>query len=187
MRLNVFSEKTLVYSRLQKRTLKVPLLNIYAVSPSLFTSQPLSNLCHTIVLDLPPGEKLDDLASLLQLDTKNMKVTQLGIDVIKEQQRINLKFSSNKTAVLPEDKAQTMLAAVSNISFLLRVRTSFRSYLNYLYVRTRLTSRSFFLLGLYSCSSLPAFWKLKHVNFAVTPFVYKQLLSVELPLPTSWI
>ena len=80
-----------------------------------------SYLCHTIVVDLPPGEKLDDLASLLQLDTKNMNVTQLGIDVIKEQQRINLKFSSNQTAVLPEDKAQTMLAAVSNISSPLRV------------------------------------------------------------------
>ena len=73
-----------------------------------------SNRCHTIVVDLPPGEKLDDLASLLQLDTKNMDVRQLGIDVIKEQQRINLKFSSSRTAVLPEDKAQIMLAAVSN-------------------------------------------------------------------------
>ena len=72
-----------------------------------------SNPSHTIVVDLPPGAKLDDLASLLQLDTKNMDVRQLGLDVIKEQQRINLKFSSNRTAVLPEDKAQTMLAAVS--------------------------------------------------------------------------
>ena len=42
-----------------------------------------------------------------------MDVRQLGIDVIKEQQRINLKFSSSKTAVVPEDKAQIMLAAVS--------------------------------------------------------------------------
>ena len=42
-----------------------------------------------------------------------MDIRQLGIDVIKEQQRINLKFSSSRTAVVPEDKAQIMLAAVS--------------------------------------------------------------------------
>ena len=73
--------------------------------------------CYSIVVGLPPGERLDDLASLLQLDTKNMDVRQLGIDVIKEQQCINLKFSSSSTAVIPEDKAQIMLAAVSISSF----------------------------------------------------------------------
>ena len=41
-----------------------------------------------------------------------MNVEQLGIDLIKEQQKINLKFSSNETAVIPEDRAQVMLARV---------------------------------------------------------------------------
>ena len=71
------------------------------------------NACHSIVVDLPPHEKLDHLASLLQIDSKNLDVRQLGLDAIKEQQKINLKFSSNKTAVLPEDKIQVMLAGVS--------------------------------------------------------------------------
>ena len=48
-----------------------------------------------------------------RLDSKNLDICQLGLDAIKEQQKINLKFSSNKTAVLPEDKIQVMLAWVS--------------------------------------------------------------------------
>ena len=72
------------------------------------------NPCHSIVVDLPPKERLDDLASLLQLDSKKMDVRKLGLDAIKEQQRINLKFNSNQTAILPEDKIQIMLAGVSN-------------------------------------------------------------------------
>ena len=39
-----------------------------------------------------------------------MNVEQLGTDLIKEQQKINLKFSSNETAVIPGDRAQVMLA-----------------------------------------------------------------------------
>ena len=73
----------------------------------------LFNACHSIVVDLPPHEKLDDLASLLQIDSKNLDVHQLGLDALKEQQKINLKFSSNKTAVLLEDKIQVMLTGVS--------------------------------------------------------------------------
>ena len=38
----------------------------------------------------------------------------LGIDAIKEQQRINLKFSSDKVVIIPEDRAQRMLAGVSH-------------------------------------------------------------------------
>ena len=53
-------------------------------------------------------------ASLLQLDSKKLVVQKLGLDAIKEQHRINLKFSSNQTAILPEDKIQVMLAGVSN-------------------------------------------------------------------------
>ena len=73
-----------------------------------------SNPCHSIIVDLPPEERLDDLANLLQLDSKKVDVRKLGLDAIKEQQRINLKFSSNETAILPEDKIQIMLAGVSN-------------------------------------------------------------------------
>ena len=63
--------------------------------------------------DLPPNARLDDLASLLQLDTKNVDPEKLGVDLIKQQQAINLKFSSNQSAVIPDDQAQVMLAGVS--------------------------------------------------------------------------
>ena len=76
-----------------------------------FTNHP--NTCHSIVVDLPADAHLDDLASLLQLDSKNMNMEQLGVDLIKEQQKINLKFSSNQTAVILEDRAQVMLVGVS--------------------------------------------------------------------------
>ena len=62
---------------------------------------------------LSPNAHLDDLASLLTLDAKNIDVDKLGADAIKEQQRINLKFSSDQVAVIPEDHAQRMLAGVS--------------------------------------------------------------------------
>ena len=41
-----------------------------------------------------------------------MNVEQLGVNLIKEQQKINLKFSSNETAVIPEDRAQVILAGL---------------------------------------------------------------------------
>ena len=82
---------------------------------SSFYTLPVSNPCHSIVVDLPASEKLDDLASLLQLDSKNLDVRKLGIDAIKEQQRINLKFSSGETAILPDDKVQIMLAGVGDV------------------------------------------------------------------------
>ena len=80
---------------------------------SQLISQNYPKICHSIVVDLPADTCLDDLASLLQLDSKNMNVEQLGIDLIKEQQKINLKFSSNQTAIIAEDRAQIMLAGVS--------------------------------------------------------------------------
>ena len=40
-------------------------------------------------------------------------VEKLGANAIKEQQRINLKFSSDQVAIIPEDRAQRMLAGVS--------------------------------------------------------------------------
>ena len=67
--------------------------------------------------NLPTDECLDDLVSLLHLDAKNIDVGKLGADAIKEQQCINLKFSSDKVAVIAEDQAQWMLAEVSTIYF----------------------------------------------------------------------
>ena len=69
------------------------------------------------LIDLPPNTYLDDLASLLTLNAKNIDMEKLGADAIKEQQRINLKFSSNQVAVIPEDRAQHMLAGVSHHQF----------------------------------------------------------------------
>ena len=53
---------------------------------------------------------------LLNLDTKNRDLEQLGLDAIKEQHRINLQFSSDKCAIIQGDHAQVMLAAVSIFS-----------------------------------------------------------------------
>lgn len=84
-------------------------------------SQNYPKFCCSIVVDLPADACLDDLVSPLQLDSKNMNVEQLGVDLIKEQQKINLKFSSNQTAVIAEDRAQIMLAGVSILCTLKRV------------------------------------------------------------------
>ena len=65
--------------------------------------------------ELPATARLDDLSKLLNLNTKNLNLEQLGIDAIKEQQRINLQFSSDKCAIILEDRAQVMLTAVSKI------------------------------------------------------------------------
>ena len=129
--------------------------------------------CYSIVVDLPPGERLDDLASLLQLDTKNMDIHQLGIDVIKEQQRINLKFSSSSTAVIPEDKAKIMLAAVSISSFL---PIAFKRLLNrklimFTFERAKI---AFLHSSLCSYSNSPDCWKPKHANFAVMLFDFNR-------------
>ena len=75
--------------------------------------------CCSIVVDLPPDACLDDLASLLNFDSKTIDKEKLGIDAIKKQQELNLKFSSNQTAVIPDDRAQIMLAGVS----IARIRT----------------------------------------------------------------
>ena len=141
--------------------------------------------CYSIVVDLPPGERLDDLASLLQLDTKNMNVRQLGINVIKEQQHINLKFSSSSTAVMPEDKAQIMLAAVSILSFLPIVfeRHLNRKLIMFTFKRAKI---AFLQSSLCSYSNSPDCWKPKHANFAVMLSDFKPLRCVGPPLPTSW-
>ena len=52
------------------------------------------------------------MASLVNLDSKNLDVEKLGVDCIKEQQKINLEKSSGETAIIPEDHAQIMLAGV---------------------------------------------------------------------------
>ena len=63
--------------------------------------------------ELPPDARLDDLASLINLDQANYNAEELGVDTIKEQQAINLRFSSNKSALIPEDRAQVLLTSVS--------------------------------------------------------------------------
>ena len=42
-----------------------------------------------------------------------MDITELGEEMIKAQQAANLKHSSSLCAIIPEDRAQTMLAGVS--------------------------------------------------------------------------
>ena len=64
-------------------------------------------------LELPKDARLDDLANLVNVDSVNIDVKQLGLDVMKEQHRINQKFSSDQCALIPEDKAQVMLTGVS--------------------------------------------------------------------------
>ena len=66
-------------------------------------------------LELPATARIDDLSRLLNLDTKNINLEQLGIDAVKEQHRINLEFSLDQCAIIPEDRAQVMLTAVSSI------------------------------------------------------------------------
>ena len=57
----------------------------------------------------------------------------LGADAIKEQQQINLKFSSDEVvAVIPEDRAQRMLAGVS---YYQRVQMQFMFCLSLLCIR----------------------------------------------------
>ena len=88
-----------------------------------------------IFLDLPPGAHLDNLASLLTLDTKNINVDKLGADAIKEQPRINLKFSSDKVAIIPVDRAQWMLAGVSHLTTFERDSTLLHSLFKFECVR----------------------------------------------------
>ena len=75
-------------SRWQKMSLKVSIIFITSLiknKHSQLISQNYPKICHSIVVDLAADTCLDDLASLLQLDSKNMNVEQLGIDLIKEQ------------------------------------------------------------------------------------------------------
>ena len=65
-------------------------------------------------LELPATASIDDLSRLLNLDTENINLEQLGIDAIKEQHRINLEFSSDQCTIIPEDRAQVRLVAISD-------------------------------------------------------------------------
>ena len=96
---------------------------LYILSASLLKFLQFINSCYTIVVDLPPDARLDDLASLLNFDSKSIDKEKLGIDAIKKHQELNLKFSSDKTAVIPDDRAQIMLAGVSIVHFLPRSNT----------------------------------------------------------------
>ena len=118
MRQNVYSELSQVSSLWQKMSLKVSLykhiiIQLDFVSPLIIIQ--LLTYRSNCLLDLPPGAHLDDLTSLLTLDAKNIDVEKLGADTIKEQQQINLKFSSDKVPIIPEDWTQRMLAGVSHL------------------------------------------------------------------------
>ena len=53
--------------------------------------------------------------SLVNLDSANINIEQLGLDAIKEQQSANLRFSSDQSALIPEYRAQVLLTSVSSI------------------------------------------------------------------------
>ena len=79
---------------------------------------------YSIFLELPNESRLNDVTNLLNLDSKNLDVKQLGIDGIKDQHRIDQEFSSNQCAIIPEDTAQIMLTGVSTSHCLgIRMRT----------------------------------------------------------------
>ena len=60
--------------------------------------------CNHPFVELPADAWLHDLAFLSVIDSKNLDPEQLGIDAIKEQQATNLKHSSDKCAIIPEDR-----------------------------------------------------------------------------------
>ena len=66
------------------------------------------------IIDLPKDARLHDLASLSAIDSKDINAEELGSDVIKAQQAANLKYLSDQCAVILEDRAQVMLARVSD-------------------------------------------------------------------------
>ena len=105
-----------------------------------------------LVSEQPPDAQVHDLASLVNVDAKNIDVEKLGSDCIKEQQAINLERSSNEVAIIPEDHAQVMLSGVRKcVSFqtrLIHVQTRIPISTIGGHVRTRNSSRpSFIFLG----------------------------------------
>ena len=67
---------------------------------------------------MPKDAHLHDLASLSAIDSKDINAKELGVDVIKAQQAANFKYSSNQCAIIPEDRAQIMLAGVNDFQHL---------------------------------------------------------------------
>ena len=136
MRPSIFLERSLDSLKPLKRNSKVSIAFSLLLALSYFlVSHVLNN--PLFPSDLPPDARLDDLASLLQLDTKNIDTEKLGVDLIKQQQRINLKFSSNQSAVIPDDRAQVMLAGVSNAFRLAFERASFQTFRIFAFERAK--------------------------------------------------
>ena len=50
---------------------------------------------------------------LSTLDSTSFKEDEVGSNLIKDQQKINMEFDSEQCAVLPEDRAQKLLVSVS--------------------------------------------------------------------------
>ena len=87
------------------------LLNFYLNLVSHYSMQLEYNLSPT---DLPANAIIHDLAGLVNMDSKNIKVKELGVDVIKAQQVALMKLNVDNTSSIQEDCAQVMLAAVIN-------------------------------------------------------------------------
>ena len=98
--------------------------NYNSFHPSVMDSQAFNRKLITLLnyrflfTELPKEARLDDMANLLNLDSKNLDVKQLSIDAIKDQHRITQQLSSDQCAILPEDTAQIMLTRVSILPLL---------------------------------------------------------------------
>ena len=116
MKLKDYIKKNLIYSKPPTKKSKVTVLNfirpLFDYSKLSYEKNINGNFSFT---ELPADAQLHDLASLSTIDSKLLDPEQLGIDAIKEQQAANLKHSSDKCAIIPEDQAHTMLAGVSFI------------------------------------------------------------------------
>ena len=82
-------------------------------------------LPHFSFAELPKDTRLHDLASFMAIDSKKLDPEELGEDAIKAQQAANLKHSSSACAIIPKDRAKTMLAGVST-RFRTRTRVDFQ-------------------------------------------------------------
>ena len=106
----------------------------------------------------------------MNLDAANLNIEQLGLDIIKEQQAANLHFSSDQSALIPEDRAQVMLTSVSILVLIF-------PHLNVLIFQMSLFKRSNVQLLIVPISCRPCrcfkwwgFWRYKPLNFDKMPF-----------------
>ena len=86
------------------------------------------------ITGLPPGEKLHDLAALLNFDVSKVSGESLGEESIRHHQKLlNEHWGSDDMAVLPGDDVQCLLLGVSN-SFLDEPRPFICTIVNLVYI-----------------------------------------------------